>query len=81
MVDDYTAVHADVNHVERVQAVLHVEGKCVLTGFQHEDDTFGRVLPTVCHGMESVGRVLHVGIVFHVGQQVEAELVKPQIHD
>lgn len=31
--------------------------------------------------LHAVGRMLHIGIVLDIGEQIHAELVEPQIHD
>ena len=57
----------------RVDAVVDIP--------ENEDRSSWGILPSWDNGVHSVGRCLHIVVVLHVLQQIQAELIEAQVHD
>ncbi|MPM95702.1 hypothetical protein SDC9_142857 [bioreactor metagenome] len=64
-----------------MQPVLVVDVHAVADVLQDVKDAFGCIVTGFLNGMQSEGSMMDVGVGFHVIEQVEPELVQPEIHD
>lgn len=81
MVTDNLAVIPDINHIEGMQPVLVVDVYAVGAILQNKNDTGRRVLTGRNNRVQTKWRFFYVRMVFDVVQQIEPELVEPQIHN
>ena len=81
MVTDNLAVIPDINHIEGMQPVLVVNVYAVGAILQNKNDTGRRVLTGRNNRVQTERRFFNIRMVFDVVQQIEPELVEPQIHN
>ena len=81
MVTDNLAVIPDINHIEGMQPVLVVDVYAVRAIFQNENDTGRRVLTGRNNRVQTERRFFNIRMVLDIFQQVQTELVEPQIHN
>ncbi len=81
IVADDLPIHADVNHVERMDTVAVIRIDAVIDVFQNKDHALRQFIRSRNHRMKSTGLLVQIAVVFDVIQQVEPELVQSQIHN
>ena len=78
--DDLT-LFTDVDHVKRVNAVTVVDINAVVDVPQHKDDPGRSLFCLRDNRMQPLGGCFNLFMMLDIFQQVEAELIQPQIHD
>ena len=81
MVTDNLAVIPDINHIEGMQPVLVVDVYAVGAILQNENHAGRRVLTGRYNRVQTEGCFFDVRVVLDIFQQVQTELVEPQIHN
>ena len=84
MIDDRLPIIRQVHHIERMQQGApssSPKGERQIPVLQDEDDSGRDVGRGGNDGVKAEGCMFHIGIPLHVSQQVQSELIQPQVHD
>ena len=78
--DDFS-VHTDINHIERMDAVLIINVHALVDVLQHEDDALRQLIGSRNNSMETTRLFIHITVVLYIFEQIKAEFIQSQVHN
>ena len=69
------------HHIKRMQKILPSDIHCVVSVLQNEDYARLCLLIGRDNGTHTERRVFNIGVLFHIGQQIQSKLIQAQVHD